>query len=435
MRKQKKKDRVDVSLIVVKCKLRTIVRKKYRNILLPIISKISIEATKIAALGSLLFLTKMQNAYNQGRDNSDFFLTDGEKLIRKCFHAVAFNQKRKLKVPLEFRQFIDTDNPIEWPRNDYFGNNMNFLCDTFFTNVKNNLNVHLEKRLLQFLRMKVYKLNQQLNAHVFDDLDITNTIKLAIGEPRNITDQQRRGKCEYLMEIIRDMSWFEIANDNVKDFTKKFWMCSITLWLAMQREIEEFNVDAENREERRGQRQEYRKQKHQKDKQNPDENKPPFIKNLVVIPICSFARSHIMIDNYTLYKLMCASGLMPKDKGGMQLPSTEITSNKDFYWNQLFFLRKIHRFKKKKSIFHYEIVTDGVGVSVLYGKSKNSVGRPLTREEIMRKYLDGEFVFELGIDPGLKTWNATVRRTIATGKEARHPFNLHFAFVLSSFTS
>lgn len=40
-------------------------------------------------------------------------------------------------------------------------------------------------------------------------------------------------------------------------------------------------------------------------------------------------------------------------------------------------------------------------------------------EEIRRKYVNGEFDVELGIDPGMRTWNATVRYDLRTGIEVR----------------
>lgn len=191
------------------------------------------------------------------------------------------------------------------------------------------------------------------------------------------------------------------------------------MWLQMQREIDEFNTNVENRDERRDQRREYRnRQRANRNHESNDEHKPPSVKNLKVIPICTFDRTHIMIDNDVLYRIMCDTKIgMPKEKN---LPFDEISNNEYIYWNKFFFLRKIHRFVKKKAVFHCAIVTDGVGVSILYERSEGATKQQMTRAEIVRKYLNGEFVFELGVDPGLKTWNATVRKTIATGKEVRH---------------
>ncbi|XP_031639183.1 uncharacterized protein LOC116351242 [Contarinia nasturtii] len=42
----------------------------------------------------------------------------------------------------------------------------------------------------------------------------------------------------------------------------------------------------------------------------------------------------------------------------------------------------------------------------------------MQNDDILRKqFIGGKFAYELGIDPGMKTWNATVRRNIKTRKE------------------
>jgi hypothetical protein len=48
-------------------------------------------------------------------------------------------------------------------------------------------------------------------------------------------------------------------------------------------------------------------------------------------------------------------------------------------------------------------------------------------ESVKRRYYGRSVVYEIGIDPGLRTWNATVRRNIRTGKEVC----MHFLFFLS----
>lgn len=429
-RRQKGKD---YKLVVIKCKLATIVRRNVRNLVIPLIAEKSVLATKICALGSLLFLNKVQAAFDSGIE-TDFFGQKGVDVIRSCFLSVTYNKKNKLTVPAELRSAtrnLERDGflPIEWPNNDFFGNITGFLSDTYCTNVTTNLNTHLKKRLREFLRMRIYKSNElrrnNPNVTMYDDVDISNTIDLAVGEEDGVTNQDRREKRENLMNMIRDASWYEIRNDNVMEFTRDHWLMSIPMWLTMQREIAQFNTDAGYREQRRDQRQEVRKQRRQKNRktkkhEKSDDNKPPFIKNLTVIPICSFLRTHIMIGNFELYKMFCETECIPKDQQGKQIESTEITRFKTHYWNQWFDLTKIVRMATRQKQFHYEIVTDGKSVSILYERKKGAgTGATMTKEEIIQKYLRGEFIYEVGIDPGMKTWNASVRRTIATGKEVR----------------
>lgn len=116
------------------------------------------------------------------------------------------------------------------------------------------------------------------------------------------------------------------------------------------------------------------------------------------------------------YKLCCELDIVPRIgvRGGRMLRQQ---FNVDLWnrWNEVFDIHKINRMGKRKP-FHFMIHTNGVGVSLLYDVKKEDIA-PMAPEEIKRKYRAGEFVNELGIDPGMKTWNATVRRNIRTGKE------------------
>lgn len=436
----------DYNLVVIKCKLKTIVRRPFWHLVKGWMDEKSRSATKICALGSLLFLNRVQavfdNRLNNGID-SDFFGEDGEQIIRSCFYSVTYNKRKPLVIPEEFRAMTgglegDDYNPIEWPNNDYFANIMNVLINTYCTNVTTNLNTHLKKRLREYLRMRVYLLNVAANNNVYDDTDISNTIGLAMGEEDRVTDADRQAKRRNLMGMIVGCSWYEILNDNVMEFTKKHWFMSLPMWLTMQREIAEFNTNAGYREERRQNRQEWRKQRReqQKSKQKKDpksddnnnNNKPPFITNLAVIPICSWQRTHVMFSNKELHSMMCETGCIPKGEDGKQISCREVIELKAHYWNQIFDLRKIFRLGKRKKTFHHGILTDGVSVSILFEKGKVDDEALMSKEEIIRKYLNGEFIYELGIDPGMKTWNASVRRTIATGKEVCRTKELLFFY-------
>lgn len=422
----------DYNLVVIKCKLASIVRREYRNTIVPLIGEKSVEATKICALGSLLFLNRAQAAFDTGSAVSAFFDQRGEDVIRKCFQNVVHNKRKRLVVPDEFGAYGDDLGDFEWPSNAYFGNILAELCNGYCRNVTTNLNTHLKKRLREFLRMRVYECNQLAlnnpNAAKYDDADIVNTIDLAMGNAERVervTNQQREEKRNTLMAMIRELSWYDFDGDNVMEFTRDYWFQSVPMWLAMQREIHQFNTDAENRDTHRKEQEKLRKEKRKAKKTKKEkcnENQPPTIKNLVVIPICSFLRTHITMSSPELFQMFCETGCCPKNKDGTQIKSSEITENKQYYWNQWFDIAKIFRLGKRKKQFHYTIVKDGVGVSILYEKKKagDSQFQPqMTREQIIDAYLNGHFIYELGIDPGMKTWNATVRRTIATGKEVR----------------
>ena len=130
-------------------------------------------------------------------------------------------------------------------------------------------------------RILVYEINEAVGRKAYDDNDISNTIDLALGKEDQVTDQNRWTNRENLMQIIRECNWYDIANDNSAEFTKEHWYQSIPMWLAMQREIAQFNTDAGYREERRGNRREWRLQQREmrKNKQKivGDRNKPPSL--------------------------------------------------------------------------------------------------------------------------------------------------------------
>lgn len=63
-----------------------------------------------------------------------------------------------------------------------------------------------------------------------------------------------------------------------------------------------------------------------------------------------------------------------------------------------------------------------LSVSIHYKVKTEALDKLVDAQLVKQLYENGEFVYELGIDPGMKTWNATVRRNIATGKEVRMGF-------------
>ncbi|XP_031637902.1 uncharacterized protein LOC116350289, partial [Contarinia nasturtii] len=337
----------------------------------------------------------------------------------------------------EFRQFaqnLDDDHRFEWPNNKHFGNAMGDIIDIYENNLITNLNTHPGKRLREYLNMKVYKINSNpYSVFKFQEKDVSACIRLAIfGNDvviRGMDDVAKRERVQWLMDYIRRICWWDIPNDNLGLFTKKQWFKSLQIWLTMQREIDEFNIDQELREERKEQRQEQRKQRRQKRKQdgqqqskspeNNAKNNVPKIKNLTVIPICQFKRKYFPIDTFTLYKILCGLKLMPKNDNGIQLTSKEFQRDKEWYWDKIFDMPKIKRLGKRKKMFHYRIMSDGEGVSLLYDIEREPF-KPTDKAAIRKRFVENgpdKIKKLLGIDPNEKTWNATVQRDVETGKE------------------
>lgn len=94
----------------------------------------------------------------------------------------------------------------------------------------------------------------------------------------------------------------------------------------------------------------------------------------------------------------------------------QVSVGRQHYWSQIFDLDRINRLARSKKRFDYRILSDGVSVSIQY-KQKKDAFKPIDDAKLRQMYMNGEFESELGIDPNLKTFNATVRRDIKTGKE------------------
>lgn len=71
---------------------------------------------------------------------------------------------------------------------------------------------------------------------------------------------------------------------------------------------------------------------------------------------------------------------------------------------------------RNKKQFINQIVSDGVSVTVLYDQPKRETVPP-SNEQIRQRLSAGEFSYILGIDPGMRTWNAAVRYNYNTGEE------------------
>lgn len=255
-----------------------------------------------------------------------------------------------------------------------------------------------------------------------------------------VEDVAKRERRNLLLEKVEHLSWFPIEHHNIKKFTRKNWFKSLPLWIAMQRKIDEFNTNVEQRDDRKEKRKKIRAERRCKSKQpqpqtqpkpKPPENDPPKpppkVKNLAVIPICSFRRTHVTIDNFTLYKILCKLRIVPKTPGKRvahrNIKFKEFMAHKEWCWNQYFYMRKIKWFVRRKKKFRFRFLSDGQAVSLAYDVEQRDF-QPLDKEAIVERHDNGGFGVETAIDPGDKTWIAAVQRDIETQKEVNStPFS------------
>lgn len=435
----------DNKITTVKVPLKNILRPNVRAVLTLAIKEKALQATKICHLASLLFLTKVQQAFDSG--DVEFFTKtnkQGFNVIKECFDAVVGTAVNGVKMVDYFRVFAQNVN-INWPTSGGMGNATKDIVKQYGSNVTTNLKVHRKKRLREYLRVVVYENNQQEHPDVrFGPDDINHTIAWAIHGNESITDaaidrDAKRYRRDRLLQIIASNSWFIIPHTNITRFTRDHWFQSIQLWISMQRRIEAYNTNTGQRNDRQFQRAEMRKQQRRtKEKQQlysqQKSNKPPKVKNLAVIPICDIQRMHYPIDSCTLYKLLCQMDLIDKVKTTRKNSNTgkyernvnfdyEFSPNKEFHWNKYFYMRKIKWFVRRKKQFRFRILSDGHAVSLQYDVPEKEY-KPLDKTEIVRKLEMGEIDGEGGLDPGDKTWIAYVYRDVRTQKEVNINFIL-----------
>lgn len=235
----------------------------------------------------------------------------------------------------------------------------------------------------------------------FDDIDCKNTVDYAMRQftPGNIT-ADRLVKRDELMQFVHGIGAPHNYGDNIGRFVEADWFGSMPMWLDIQAAIDRYHTWAEANGAVVIQYIEL-----------------PKIKNLSVVPICSHMRKPVKIDADVIYRMMCDTQIIPRDEFGRQVSVGEITRNKEFYFEQIFNMEYINSILNAKKQFHHYILCDGVSASIHYKVKKGDLEKLVDDGIIRKRYAEGAYVYELGIDPGMKTWNATVRRNIATGKE------------------
>lgn len=449
-------DQVNKAITTTKCGLNKILRPAYRNQLKAAINQRSLMATRICALGSLLFLYKAQSAFDS--HHNAFFDQFGFDVIKNCFYGVLIEYANSTAMPAGFRQFVEQLHPqyrFDWPNNDRFGHNgFEALYKTYTVNVMTNLETHAEKRLVEYLKLVVFKQNTNPHCVVFKYVpsDINNAVKFLIDkkdmEIKSADDGIKQFRRDRLIEHVQSKSWWPIDTMFDYDDQKFFdlhWLKSLPMWIGMQREIDEYNLSQAAsqpeqpqppKEPSKGQSKKqskkskklkqsrkqttdrWRRKKQRKKQMLDDPNDPPEIRNLVVIPICNFQRTHFALDNDALYRLLSQHRLLPRTgvQGGM-MKFKQFMANKNAMWNRYFYMRKIRWFVRRKKQFDFRILSDGVAVSMQFS-SRKSESTPLDLGKVRYDYeVEKLYKKALGIDPGYNKFNTTVQRDVLSGKE------------------
>lgn len=379
------------SFIAIKMTLNQVIRREHSASFRQRMLEKCMAATRFQCLASLLLLYKVNTAIDDLNDN--FFEQNGKIVIRNCFMGINKDNVNNpmYGVPAEFRALVEQKG-ITLPTRTAMSNSFTYMCELYTQNLQTNLRRWCYRRVRTFYRMKGYEL--QLQGFDIDETDIRNALRAVFlgrdgteGDPRRVAGMHMLVDELYMIggNGALDMRTF-MDNTN--------WFKSLRMWLLMQRAIEEFNIN-HSPLQFCGQRL---------------VPKPPTIKNFTAIPLCSFKLKHIRIDD-TEFKEIAKLKMFKTEK------AVDTTLNKDdTIWNSIFDLNHVNRIGKQHKKFHHQFLTDSVSVSLMYVKKE----RP-TDADIVNKISDdfnmNQIVYELGIDPGMRTWNATVRRTVRTNKE------------------
>lgn len=389
----------------------------------------------------------MNRAIDDDYDD-EYFNADGEKIIENCFKGVLGKHKDKdVLMPPLFREMVENmcGMLFEWPNTHLFGNSFKYLYEQYTTNVQTNLNTHCENRLKKFFRMRAYEFNYTIlrdaanNSVLFNGSDISNAVKFAYHRKDHTRgDPNAVHKMRMLLEELYYVGAMSMPDDelNIRAYTNNHWFHSMRMWLYIQRDIHRFHLAFGDLH-----LQWYRFKKKPLEFPRPEFPEPPKIKNFTVVPMCTFQRRHIRIDTDALYNILGGIKETPRKLGAPTKKGTvkmrnitckEFMSNMNGSWSAFFDMDKINSQVRNKKRFVHQIVSDGVSVTVLYDRPEQAVAL-IDDEEIRRRHEAGEFDYELGIDPGMRTWNAAVRYCFKTNEEVTFEKNCNFGPIINLF--
>ncbi|XP_031637660.1 uncharacterized protein LOC116350077, partial [Contarinia nasturtii] len=260
-----------------------------------------------------------------GIENNDFafFGGSGEKKIQLCFNQVLWhnNQPPKPKkstykprgkkprgqraelprIDPDFKAIVDgldDYHRIDWPNNNDFSNGPKDLTNQYTDNVVTNSTTHPDKHITQYLRLKVFKLNTDGEEYAakFLQSDIESVVKLIIKQKVikvPIHDPNKLERCGMLYDMVNDLNVFPEIDLHDLTTDKKHWFKAMPMFLSMQREIEEYNLEwpHQHRSKRKKRKRKKSKRRPKRKQMLDDPNFRPFIRNLVVVPMCVFAES------------------------------------------------------------------------------------------------------------------------------------------------
>lgn len=388
----------DTKIRSIKCGLKSILRrnltKESKQEILRVISAKSIAHTWLWHLASLQFLFRVNDNFD--RENWAYFDKDNAqatKEIENCFKSVlsAHVNNEQYEMPPLFRQLcqqyhsqfpdLTMDNPFI------------YACATYERNCTTNLKCHEKNRVGKFLRLTTDRLNREEGTQ-FTQKDIDNTMEYVFEGEFTTRQWQEVENVEFLSEILVRIG--APSTGTITEFREAHWFKSLPMWLFIQRAIEEENV-------RRSQSMEHEYK----------------LSNFSAVPLCGFTRKFVEIDNKELYAMMKQWNLLPKDysksKKGRFIEVQQFNLEKELHWNSIFDMENIRNLSCHQ--FRYHMLSDGVSVVLHFDKPKPPLSESIAADIIKQKIDNNTLDYEIGMDPGMRTYMAVVRRDVRTGAE------------------
>ncbi|XP_031616961.1 uncharacterized protein LOC116336903 [Contarinia nasturtii] len=418
MKRKKEGEYENTQNRTVKQTLNTILRPKFRKSFRILVFTWCLAATRISTLASLLLLYYANKAIDQDEcdENTDFFDGNGKEVIYNYFHDVLYGNHQNL--PFEFLSIVRRACPrFIWPHRHGIGNAFNAIVDQYIKNVQTNLNTWCKSHIKKFFTMKQYELNRMLRIHSTDeqlitDKDVNHAVSAVVHQYYARTTGIRTHNMYILIAEAEKIG--VPVNQKLKKYVEENWFASLRFFLKIQRAIDEFHRNNNYLCSL------WEKYRNNRNLPKPSEPAPPKIGNFNAIPICDNQLKHISIDHTQFYFMACKIGALKRRKGKhgkINISYAEYKENPFSCWNYVFDMYKIKKLGKGKE-FEFLALTDNVAVSLVYIEpiKPESIGLSWERIRHMFEVLKC-FVYEIGIDPGFRTWNATVRRHIETDTE------------------
>lgn len=362
------------------------------------IAERSICMTRILAIGSLYVLDIVNN--NVNNNNFQFFERNPTEFLTECFQSFTPNQcaQNLPQVEDEFKRRIFEFN-IQFSNCQLLGNVLKYAIDTYRVNFQNNIILHARKRIKLFFRIcgvhataeeieHTIKYMFESNSRVQPNLNLIHVIP-NIDEVSNTMYPDGNGQNGFERGFFRE-------------YVKDFWFESVFIFRSIQVRVYDYQVRCQR-----------------------DRNLRK-VKNFTVVPMSSFKRHHVRLDNESFFCVLKELNIDPKKKsvkktetGFSRITIEQFIKNKSKYWFEHFNKKKFKSMEKKQKKFHYQIVSDGVSASILFNNKNRS--KKLKSDDyidiISEKYSNEEYNLVCGFDPGYKNWLGGVVRDEKNGEE------------------